>query len=262
MSDLPLRGRLVAVTRARTQASVLSERLAALGAGVVELPAIAIEPPPSYDPLDRELSRLAAFNWLVVTSANTPPVLAQRLAVLGPVAPPPAQLRVAAVGPATAAALREAGFAVDLVPETAVGEALGVALAPRVQGKRVLLPRAEVAREVLPQMLRDAGAEVVIVPAYRTVADGAAADRLAEVLETLDAVTFASSSSVGSFFALLGQTGKLWPAGLKAFTIGPVTSAALREHGMEPANEAVQHTLEGLIEAVLHGLPRDATESE
>ena len=166
-------------------------------------------------------------------------------------APQPGEPRIAAVGPATAAALHAAGFAVDLQPTIAIGEALAEALLPFVRGKRVLLPRAELARETLPAMLRSAGAELTIVTAYRTVADRQAAGRVSEALPEVDAVLFASSSSVANLFALLYEAGQSWPPRLEAFTIGPVTSATLRAHGVEPAAEAREHTLEGLVQALL-----------
>jgi len=257
----PLAGRTIVVTRSREQASDLTRRLRALGASVIEIPAIAIVPPLSYDPLDQALRTVHTYDWLIVTSANTARVLEERRLALGltferlP--------RTVAVGRATAAALEQFGLRVDLVPMPAVAESIAAALQDKVAGQRVLLARAEVARDVLPEALEAAGAQVTIVAAYRTVLAEGSAELVSTVFGShtnvssarhIDALTFTSSSTVKNLFALLQSAGLLWPAGCRVFSIGPVTSGTLREYGIEPTSEATQHDVEGLVAAVLSGL--------
>ena len=250
----PLAGRRVLVTRTREQASALRAQLETLGADVLEVPTIRIAPPESYDGLDRALANLERYNILIVTSANTARVLRER----GIGAIPPA-LQVMAVGPATAEALRETGVRVDRVPVPAVGESVVRELAPHAAGKRILLARAAVARDVIPLGLRAAGATVEIAEAYRTVL----ANESRAILETafapdeppVDAVTFTSSSTVQHFFALLGEeaAGRALER-VAVCSIGPVTSGTLREFGVEPAIEAAEHTVGGLVVAIVVAL--------
>jgi uroporphyrinogen III methyltransferase/synthase len=226
----PLHGRRVLVTRARTQASGLAARLEALGAEVLQAPAIRIEPLPFEPPvLDR-------YDIVVVTSANGVDLL-----LPGDVRPLHG-VTVAAIGPATARALRDRGIVPDVVPAEAVSESLLAALG-EVGGRRVLVATAEGARDVLPAGLRERGAHVDVVHLYRTVPEPVDAD----AVRSADLITFTSSSTVASLAAVLGD-GAL--NGLRAASIGPVTSAALREHGIEPAAEADPHTVEGLVAAV------------
>jgi uroporphyrinogen III methyltransferase/synthase len=226
----PLHGRRVLVTRARAQASGLAARLEALGAEVVQAPAIRIEPLPFQPPvLDR-------YDIVVVTSAN-----GVELLLPGDVRPLHG-VTVAAIGPATARALRDRGIVPDVVPAEAVSESLLAALG-EVGGRRVLVATAQGARDVLPAGLRERGAHVDVVHLYRTVPEPVDAD----AVRSADLITFTSSSTVASLAAVLGD-GAL--NGLRAASIGPVTSAALREHGIEPAAEADPHTVEGLVAAV------------
>ncbi len=268
----PLVGRTILVTRSRDQASTLSLRLQALGAHVIEIPAISIEPPRSYQPLDAALRELSSYAWLIVTSANTARVLGERLQLLclKELVQPP----TVAVGPATAAALAEMGLRIDLVPYPAVAESIVAALKARVVGQRVLLVRAEMARDLIPHALEAAGASVTIVDAYRTVLAAGSASLVAELFcehdlgadnpgmsqpssRKLDALTFTSSSTVTNFAALLANAGVSWPAGIKVFSIGPITSGTLRELGIEPTGEATQHDIDGLVEAILRGLTKE-----
>ena len=230
----PLHGKRVVVTRARAQASGLAARLEALGADVVQAPAIRIEPLP-FDPPD-----LAAYDVACVTSANGAELLlpGDVRALHG--------VRVAAIGPATVAALRARGIVPDVVPEEAVSESLLHALGD-VAGQRVLVATAEGARDVLPDGLRERGAAVDVVHLYRTVPEPVAADDV----RGSDLVTFTSSSTVTNLAAVLGDGGL---DGLAAASIGPVTSATLREHGVEPAVEADPHDVGGLVDAVLRAL--------
>ena len=239
------------VTRAREQSSTLSAGLRALGADVLEVPTLQFAPPASYAPLDAALRRLGTYDVLLVTSANTAAILAKRLQ------PPWAeQPWTIAVGPSTAEALQKAGLRVDLQPLPSVAESMLRELVPVAAGKRMLLPRAAVARELLPDALRAAGATVDVVEAYRTVLVEDSRARVAELFRVsaapVDAVTFTSSSTVENLLALLpAGSPKRVLAGSRLISIGPVTTATLRRHGLEPASEAAAHDVEGVLAATL-----------
>jgi uroporphyrinogen-III synthase len=256
--SLPLAGRRVLVTRARHQAGKLSQGLRALGAEPVEVPVLEIQPPESFEPLDTALRRLDHYDWLIVTSANTVRALVERGAALG-ISPREGKLpQLAAVGAATADAARDAGFEVALVPEQYVAESLVKSLAGRVAQRRILLARAAIARDVIPDALRDAGAAVDVVDAYRNVVPEAAPGLLREAIARgIDAATFTSSSSVTHLAEVAAAAGVAFPLpGVPAVSIGPVTTATLREAGWEPAAEAEQHDVPGLLTAVVHALVR------
>ncbi len=248
---LTLSGRRVLVTRAAHQASKLSDGLRALGAEPVEVPVLEIQPPLSFEALDRALRQLDSYDWLIFTSANTVRQLAERSAALGISFEKTLTPQVAAVGEATASAAWDAGFAVALVPESYVAESLVESLAGQAAGKRILLARAEIARDVIPDALRVAGAVVDVVDAYRNVLPEAAPELLRQALDAgIDAATFTSSSSVTHLAEAARHAGIAFPfAGVLAVSIGPITSATLREHGWEPAAEASPSDVEGLIAA-------------
>jgi uroporphyrinogen-III synthase len=256
---LPLAGRRIVVTRTREQAGTLTEALTAQGAAVIELPTIEIVPLESYEALDEALRNLASYQWLIITSANTVRVLCERMTALGISPEEFQQTSIVSIGSATTAALQAAGLRVDVVPERAVGESVVDSLRDRVRGHRVLLMRASVARDVIPVELVIQRAKVDIVDAYRTAIP---ADSVAQLREhfggtTLppDAVTFTSSSTVHHFFRLLSDAGTAAvPAGVAALSIGPVTSATLREYGWEPAAEATQSDVPALVEAAVRAL--------
>ncbi|MDP2712792.1 MAG: uroporphyrinogen-III C-methyltransferase [Solirubrobacteraceae bacterium] len=232
----PLAGRSVVVTRARAQVSALAARLRGLGAHVVEAPAIRIEP------LDAALpSDLASYDLLCVTSPNG----ARRLLELARDARALAGPAIAAIGPGTADALRAAGIEPDVVPQRAVAESLVEALAD-LPLKRVLIARAEQAREVLPEALRARGAAVEILPLYRTVAEPLAAPAR-DAASAADYVTFTSASAVRFYIEAAGAPA----ARQRVVSIGPITSDALRAHGLVPHVEAIQHTPDGLVAALL-----------
>ena len=251
-------GRTILVTRARRQAGRLSEALRERGATVLEIPAIAIEPPHSYTPLDAALRDIAEYQWLIVTSVNGTEALRARMGELGIPSERLTHLQVAAVGSATAAALREAGLAVTLTPREYVAESLVEALADRVAGQRVLLARAMVARDIIPDALRARGGMVDVFDAYRTVIPAESVTAIRTIFgaggRAPDAATFTSSSTVTNFLALLDAAGVSTIPGMKAVSIGPVTSATLRERGWEPAAEAAPHDLSGLVDAVMRAL--------
>jgi len=257
----PLSGRRIVVTRPRHQAGPLSSALRELGAEVVEAPAIRIEPPLDLGPLDAALARLETYDWIVFTSANGVEAFFGRLAELA--LPAPERAAFAAIGPATAEALGERGPEATVVPERFVAEEVFDALASRgfVEGRRFLLPRADIAREALPRLLRGAGAEVDVVVAYRTVPDTSGVRAAAEAVARgeIDAVTFTSASTVWSFFEALD------PAAVRgrtaAASIGPITSAALDELGMPPDVEAEAYTIDGLVDAILRYFEESREES-
>ena len=238
----PLHGRAVAVTRARAQASGLGARLRALGADVVEAPVIRIEPLPGPTP------DLGSYELVCLTSPNAVHLLFARLGAAGLDARALAGATVAAIGPGTARGLREYGIEPDVVPERSVAEGLVEALRD-VRVRRALVARAAEARDVLPDALRERGAEVDVLALYKTVAepldDGAIAAALAA-----DYVTFTSSSTVRFFLGALGERAELQPE-TRIVSIGPVTSATLREHALEPDVEAARHDVDGMLDAIV-----------
>jgi uroporphyrinogen-III synthase/uroporphyrinogen III methyltransferase/synthase len=253
MTALPIAGRRVLerkrvlVTRATHQAGKLSEGLRALGAEPVEVPVLEIQPPADLAPLDNALRCLDSYDWLILTSANTVRSISWS-SFLGKIA----TLKVAAVGEVTAAAARKAGLPVALVPETYVAEALVESMADQVAGKRILLARAAIARDAIPDALRAAGGTVDVVDAYRNVLPAAAPELLRKALEEgIDAATFTSSSSVTHLADAARAAGIAFPfAGVPAISIGPITSQTLRELGWPPAAEASQTDVPGLVTAV------------
>lgn len=249
---LPLAGRRILVTRAAHQAGKLSDGLRALGAEPVEVPVLEIRPPVSFEPLDAALGELHQYDWLILTSANTVRAMVERAAELGLALATAAPKRVAAIGDATAAAARQAGFEVALVPDSYVAESLVEKLALQTAGQKILLARAAIARDVIPDALRAAGALVDVVDAYRNVMPEAAPERLRQALEQgIDAATFTSSSSVTHLTEAARAAGIAFPfAGVRAVSIGPITSQTLRELGWEPAIEAEPSDIPGLIAAL------------
>jgi uroporphyrinogen-III synthase/uroporphyrinogen III methyltransferase/synthase len=254
MAELPLAGRRVLVTRAVHQAGKLSDGLRAVGAIPVEVPVLEIAAPESFEFLDEALGRFESYGWVIFTSANTVRAVTNRCTEIGIAARSTAHVKAGAVGEATAAAAREAGWSVALVPESYVAESLVSAFGGQIgPGTRVLLARAAVARDVIPDALRAAGATVDVVDAYRNVIPAKAPERLRGALdERLDAATFTSSSSVEHLADVAKAAGVAFPfAGVRAISIGPITSRTLREYGWKPAAEAEQHDVPGLIAAAV-----------
>jgi uroporphyrinogen III methyltransferase/synthase len=246
----PLFGRRVVVTRARSQAGALSQRLRSLGADVLEMPATRIEPLDPA-PLRQAVGRLGDYQWALFTSQNAVRLFWQALRDAGRDARALAGLRVAAVGAATAEALLDRGIAVDVLPERFVAEGVLAALAGRddVRGARVLYATAEGARDVLPAGLVGMGAVVDVLPIYRSVPDGEDAGALRAALTdgSVDLVTFTSASTVHGFVEAVGAD---LAARAPAASIGPITTDAARQVGLSVTVEAAESTIPGLVDAI------------
>ena len=243
-----LTGKRVVVTRSRKQASALSERLRALGAIPLEFPTIAIAPPADgYAALDAELAQLKTYDWVVFTSVNAVEHVWHRLETLGIPTAAIATRKVAAIGPATAAALEARGIPVSVIPQQYVAESLLDAI-PNPAGLRFLLPRADIARAALREGLRDAGADVVEVTAYRTPSPNI----LAELERGVDIITFTSSSTARNFVAALGrERARALAESALVAAIGPITAETAREEGLRVDVVAEEHTIDGLIHALV-----------
>lgn len=241
----------VLVTRSRAQGSALAALLEASGATTIALPTIELAPPASYCGLDAAIVTLRAFDWLIFTSANAVQAVAARAARLQLPAEPK---RVAVIGSATAAAALAAfGRAPDLMPQQFVAEALAEALQPHASGAAMLLVRAAVARDVLPDALRAAGAQLTVAEAYRTVIPAASVDELRRLMRENppDAITFTSASTAQNFCALLEAAEVVLPERVVLASIGPVTSAAMRELGLRVAVEAREATVASLVDGLV-----------
>lgn len=256
-----LDGRTVVVTRGKGDSDALGDRLRALGAGVRELPSIAIGPPESWGPLDAALRALEGFEWIVFASVNGVERTLERLAALGIPRAALSARRLAAVGPATAERLARDVRAPDFVPAEAKGEALAAELGPHVRGRKVLLPRAVDGRPELPRGLEAAGALLTAPDAYRTVSAPPESLRpLAGWITRgeVDAVAFASPSAVKAVTGALGEERALLRRVVLA-VIGPTTASALRDAGLEPGAMPSEYTAPGLADAIAARLgPREA----
>ena len=277
----PLRGVRVLVGRARHQAGALSGELRSLGADVIEIPFIEIRRPGSFRSLDNALKNLANYDWLILTSANGVEAMWERMEHLrldrpwksgpsgprsdapqnGALAPEGKRLHIAAIGPATKKAIEQRGVKVDVVPKEYVAESVVRSLKNKVKGKRVLLVRAKVARDVIPRELRKAGAHLDVIEAYETVVPQSSRTRLRAALRKSTrrphVVTFTSSSTVRNFVELLeGSRGRGRPLhtdldGILMASIGPVTSETLRELGLPMGVQAEEFTIPGLVDAIV-----------
>jgi uroporphyrinogen-III synthase len=250
-----LRGRRILITRAHSQAGKLSIGLRAQGATVISIPSIEIRPPRSWKPLDAALTHLQDYDWLILTSVNGVEALFARLKHLR-TRKIPGHLKIAAIGPATKAAAEAHCVRVQVVPKQYVAEGVVKALRAKVKGKKILLVRARVARDVIPADLRGGGAQVDVVEAYETVVPSHSRKALRTVLKNSKqrphAITFTSSSTARNFLKLLGgvRNRKLLD-GILLASIGPVTSATLREIGLRADIEAAEYTIPGLVRALV-----------
>lgn len=284
----PLSGVRVLVGRAKHQAGALSTELSKLGAQVLEIPFIEIRKPRSFKPLDSALRNLRTYDWLILTSVNGVDAMWERIEEMQLQLPktrqqqskmrlePPRReppwksgpsgtrssvtgsgalapvFRVAAIGPATKKAIEQRGLEVDVVPKEYVAESVVRSLKGKVRGKRVLLVRAKVARDVIPRELRKAGAHVDVVEAYETVVPQSSRRKLQSALKNEKkrphVVVFTSSSTVKNFTALVGKGANF--KGIRMASIGPVTSATLRDCGLNVDIAAREFTIPGLISAI------------
>jgi len=251
----PLAGTRILVGRARHQAGSLSASLRSLGATVIEIPFIEIRKPQSYRPLDDALKNIRNYDWLILTSANGVEAMWERVGKLRIARQALKHLQIAAIGPATKKAIVKHGLKVKMVPEEYVAESVVKGLRDKVNGKRVVLIRARVARDVIPEELRAAGAEVDVVEAYETVAPEKSRVRLRALMKRArrrpHIVTFTSSSTARNFAELLGNFKSASISHVQFASIGPVTSATLRELQMPVAIEAREFTMGGLIRAIV-----------
>lgn len=257
-----LEGLRVLVGRARHQAGALSSELRKLGADVLEIPFIQIRPPRSFQPLDAALKNLETYDWLILTSVNGVDAMWERLTKLRLTKKSLKHLKIAAIGPATKKAIEKRGVGIHVVPDEYVAESVVRSLKKQVKGKKVLLVRAKVARDVIPKELRKAGAVVDVFEAYETIVPASSRARLQAALKKPnrrpDVITFTSSSTAKNFVQLLGSAGRSRngqrPSTLKEVSlasIGPVTSATLRELKLGVDIEAREYTIPGLVQAIV-----------
>ncbi len=252
LAQRPLFGKRILVTRARSQASKLTAKLENLGAEVIEVPAITItDPADLYAALDQAIGQLQDYHWVMFTSANGVKHFFARLLQAGKDARALGYAKIAAIGSATAAELKKYGLVADVVP----GEYRAEGIIEAMKGKlpphaKILLPRAEEAREILPEKLREMGAEVEVVSAYRTVCAAADGEALTSELNEgrIDMVTFTSSSTVKNLVNIIGSADVL--NGVKTACIGPVTADTAKSMGIEPDIIAKEYTIDGLVEAI------------
>lgn len=250
-----LAGKRIVITRALPQAPALASLLEEKGATAVMIPAIEIVPPQSFQPLDKALKKIQSYDWLILTSVNGVTALRKRMEKAGIDSGLLRPIRICAIGPATQSEIeKQLGLNVAVVPEEYIAESVVAALRGQVAGQNVLLVRAKVARDVIPNELRKAGAEVDVAEAYDTILPVNSAAKLQELLEggRPDAVTFTSSSTARNFVALLpqGKSPKDLLSGIALASIGPVTSRTLREVGLRVDVEAGTYTMEGLVAAL------------
>lgn len=248
-------GQRIVVTRARHQASVLSQAIEDLGGEPWEFPAIELAPASEPQKLIQAIQQLKRFNWLVFTSVNGVEAFFKVLNDQGKDVRDLAGIELVAIGPATQASLEKRGLRVSFVPEEYRAEKIIEGLASRVlPGQSVLLARAEEARDILPESLKALGADVWDVPAYRTIVGQADKEELKALLSDhmIHAVTFTSSSTVRNFLQILDGDLTLLE-GVKLFSIGPITSTTARELGLTIHREAEKYTITGLVQALVEG---------
>jgi uroporphyrinogen-III synthase len=253
---MKLQGKRIVVSRAKEQAGSLSHLLREHGAEVLEIPFIEIRPAQSYEALDKAIENLLAYDWLILTSVNGVKALFSRLEKQGKSEADLLHLKIVAIGPATRKAIEKHGLPVDIMPDEYVAEAVVEELRGQVKGERALLVRAKVARDVIPNALRELGARVHVMEAYETVVPESSRTAILEALKSDSkpyAITFTSSSTVRNFVALIGEENAKSALldGVKLASIGPVTSATLRDTGLRVDLEAKEYTVSGLVEAIL-----------
>ncbi len=264
--QLPLSGKRIVITRARAQAGSLAQKIEDLGGEVVEFPTIEIWPPANPTPLDEAIENLHRYELLIFTSVNGVERFFERVAGLQKNSKILASIQIAAIGPETARRLEAAGVARCLVPTSYRAEGILDVLEPEaIRGKRVLIPRAAKAREVLPETLRRWGAEVDVVEAYRTVNPKTDTGGLKEMLRggAIDMITFTSSSTVANFVRLFEGRGLAdILADVPIACIGPITKKTVEELGGVAKLVAREFTIQGLLRVMVdHFSQRDSREN-
>ena len=251
----PLAGRRIVVTRARSQAGSLAQRIEELGGEVIEFPTIDIQPPESYAALDAAIDKIHTYDWLIFTSVNGVEQFLARSKSLNKSVTKLRDIEVAAIGPETASRLELAGIRTSLVPRKYQAEGILEVLTPEtVRGKRVLIPRAAKARDILPETLRQWGAEVDVIEAYRTVMPATDISGLRKLLleRKVDMITFTSSSTVTNFARLFqGQNLSQIVTGSAIACIGPITKLTVEDLGGHADVVAEEFTVPGLVRAIL-----------
>ena len=254
-TDRPLHGWRILVTRASGQAFSLSEPLRALGATVIEIPTIEIRGTGNIGALDHALLKIDHYDTLILTSVNGVERLFERYNRLGLPIVDMQHLSIVAIGPATAMAIQSEGLSVSIVPEKYVAESVVEALRGKItEFSRVLIVRAKVARDVLPNELQKMGARVDVIEAYETRVPEGAKEKLenlfADSASRPHLITFTSSSTANNFLTLLGENARAFLEGVLLASIGPVTSNTLRKASFPPTLEATEYTMNGLVDAI------------
>jgi uroporphyrinogen III methyltransferase/synthase len=254
-SDKPLRGRRIVVTRPRKQAGGLAQRIEALGGEVIEFPTIEIQPPESFADLDRAVQTIDTYQWIIFTSVNSVEPFLERLSLAGKSISDVCHAQVVAIGAETAKRLAAAGIVVSVIPSRYQAEGILESLDPAVLAdNRVLIPRAAKARDVLPDTLRQWGATVDVIAAYRTVAPDFDATSIRRSLTqgSIDMITFTSSSTVTNFVQLCGNDSLAALVGGAAIaSIGPITAQTVEALGGHVDVMAQEFTVDGLIAAMI-----------
>jgi uroporphyrinogen III methyltransferase/synthase len=259
----PLFGKRVVLTRAQEQAREFSQLLAAYGAEPVEVPTIQIVPPASWQAIDDAVTRLSTYQWLIFTSVNGVRPFMDRLHVAGKDARALASLRLCAIGPRTAQELGTYGVTPDVVPHKFQAEGVIAALGHvGIRGSHVLIPRAEVAREILPEQLRELGATVEVIPVYRTIVPAVDVVSLTQQLHDgrVAAVTFTSSSTVRNFVEVFGgrDAVRSLVARVVIACIGPITARTAEEYGLTVTVMPAENTVSALAEAIVRYFKEEA----
>jgi len=248
----PLFGKGIVITRPEGQAGEFASLLHAQGVRVINFPTIKIVPPVSYDGLDRAIAELSAYQWIIFTSANGVVFFLRRLKELGRDIRDLKELRICTIGSATAAKLEHLGIRVDLVPDEFISEGVVKAFEKiNLRRSRILLPRAETARDVIPEGLAKLGTKVDVVTAYRTVNSGKDKAELASLMNhgKVDVITFTSPSTVENFMEIMGQDYAI-PKRVKIACIGPITAAAVKKAGLPVDIIQERYTIPGLVETL------------
>ena len=250
----PLSGMRILITRPKELADDFSEKLRVLGAIPIELPTIEIAPPADFAALDRAIHDITSYDWIVFTSVHGVEFFAKRLTALGLAWKAIGKVKIAAVGPATSSALKRSRWRADYVPTEFLTEKIAEELGD-VRGKRILLPRTNIASKMLPELLRGRGALVEEVTAYRTlVPSDLSEDRIRSVFKRgVDFVAFTSPSTVRNLAQVLGENElSVLLKGTKVACIGPVTDEAVKELGVSADVIPMTHTIDALVEGIVN----------